>query len=294
MTRLYGVLLVLVSAVAFGAMSVLAPIAYREGIDPPTLLFLRFAIAGLALLAFVAFRRVRLPRGRLLLGLALMGGVWYVAQTLAYFTALTMASASLVVVLLYLYPALVVLISAVFFRERINKSRLAALGLALGGMVLTIGPSGEGEWLGILLALTAALLYAVYIVVGGKLVERVDVVPVTTVIMVAAGLSYGGIVAARGFQSPDTVVGWGAVLAMAACSIVALGTLFAGLERVGAADAAILSTAEPLVAVGLAVLLLDETVEPIRLAGGFLILAAVAFLARIELANGGGADEKDG
>ncbi len=285
MKRLYGILLVVVSSIAFGTMAVLAPIAYDAGTNPITLLFLRFTIAGLAMAATMIVQKVEFPKGRLLLGLVLMGGVWYVVQSLAYFTALTMASPSLVVLLLYLYPALVTLISAFALKERITTPKLLALGLALVGTVLTIGPSGEGESLGILLALSAALLYATYIVVGDKLMKQTKALPATTVIMLAASVSYGGMVIVQGFQPPSVTAGWVAIVATAACSIVALGAFFAGLERVGSANAAILSTLEPFVTVGLAALLLGERIEPIRLVGGFCILVAVVFLARAELAE---------
>ncbi|MCP4535720.1 MAG: DMT family transporter [Chloroflexi bacterium] len=282
MKRLYGVLLVIVSSIAFGTMAVLAPVAYDAGTNPITLLFLRFTIAGLAMTVTMIVRRVKFPKGRLLLGLVLMGGVWYVVQSLAYFTALTMVSASLVVLLLYLYPALVTLISAIALKERITTTKLLALGLALVGTILTIGPSGEGESLGILLALSAALLYATYIVVGDRLMKQVKALPATTVIMLAAGVSYGGMVAVQGFQPPTATAGWAAILATAVCSIIALGTFFSGLERVGSSNAAILSTMEPFVAVGLAALLLGERIEPVQLVGGFCILVAVVFLARAE------------
>jgi drug/metabolite transporter (DMT)-like permease len=282
MKQLYGVLLVVVSAAAFGAMAVLAPVAYNAGTNPITLLFLRFTIAGLAMTMCMVVRKKEFPRGKLLLSLVLMGAVWYVAQSLAYFTALTMASAGLVVLLLYLYPALVALISAIVFRERMTGPKLASLGMALAGTALTIGPSGEGESLGILLALTAAVLYATYIVVGGELMEQVEALPATTVIMLAAGISYGGIVAVQGFQAPSETGGWMAIVATAGCSIVAIGTFFSGLEKVGAANAAVLSTVEPFVTVGLAALVLRERIEAIQLVGGFCILIAVAFLARGE------------
>lgn len=285
MKQLSGVLLVLASAVAFGSMAVLAPIAYRAGTNPISLLFLRFALAGVALALYMLVRGVRFPQGKLLLGLVLMGGVWYVVQTLAYFTALTMTSAGLVALLLYLYPVLVALISTVAFRERLTRPKLMALGLATGGSILTVGPRGEGELTGVLLALVAALLYAAYIVVGDRLMKRVDALPATTVIMLSAGGSCGAIVAVRGFESPATVVGWAAIVTTVLCSIVAIGAFFAGLERVGSANAAILSTVEPFVTVGLAALLLHEKIGWLRLVGGFCILVAVVLLARAEMRN---------
>jgi drug/metabolite transporter (DMT)-like permease len=276
------VVLVLVSAVAFGTLAVLAPLAYAAGATPVTLLFLRFSTAGLLMLAYAAVRRDEFPRGRLLAGLMLMGGAWYVLQALAYFTALELTSPGMVVLLLYLYPALTTLIAALFLKERVTWGKLLALALALVGCFFTIGPAVYGELLGVLLALAAAFLYASYIVVGGRVMEQVEVLPATAVITTSAGSVFGGLVVLRGYSPPTTVVGWAAVAASAVLSIVALGTFFAGLERVGPSIAAILSTVEPLVTILLARLLLGVAVEVSQLVGGGLIIGAVVALARLE------------
>ncbi len=283
--KLYGILLVIISAASFGAMAVLAPVAYRAGTNPITLLFMRFAIASVVMAVVMGVRGVVFPRGKLLLSLVLMGGLVYVTQTLVYFTALTMASPSLVALLLYLYPALVAVLAMALLKEPITKPKLIALALALIGMVLTIGPQGRGGSLGIILALSAATIYAIYIVAGDKLLKQVNALTATAVIMMSAGVVYGGIVALQGFKSPDTVVGWGAIFATALFSIIAIGTFMAGIERVGSTNAAVLSTVEPVVVVLLAALLLGEQVEPLRLAGGLCILLTVVFLARTEFAG---------
>ncbi len=280
MKQFYGALLVIISAVAFGTMAVLAPVAYRAGTTPSTLLLLRFLTAGIVMALFMLVRGIAFPRGKPLLGLVLMGGVWYFAQSLVYFTALTMASPGLVGLLLYLYPVLVMLISAVAFGEPVTKPKLVALALAVVGAVLTIGPTGEGEILGIVLALSAALLYAGYIVVGGQIMKQVSPVPATAVTMLSAGVAFGVLVTIRGLQPPHGTTGWVAIGATVVCSIVAISAFFAGLERVGSTNTAILSTVEPLAIVTLAALLLGEPLDPLRIVGGLCILLAVVFLAR--------------
>jgi drug/metabolite transporter (DMT)-like permease len=282
---LYGTLLVILSAASFGTMAVLAPVAYRAGTNPITLLFMRFAIAGSVMAVVMGARGVVLPRGKHLLSLVLMGGLVYVTQSLVYFTALTIASPSLVALLLYLYPVLVATLAAVLLKEPITKPKLIALALALLGMVLTIGPEGRGGYLGVLLALSAALIYSIYIIAGDRVLKQVSPIAATTVIMMAAGVVYGGIVAIQGFKSPSAPVGWVAIAATALFSIIAIGAFMAGIKRVGSTNAAVLSTVEPVVVVLLAALLLGEAVEPLRLVGGLLILLTVAFLAKTEFSG---------
>ena len=87
--------------------------------------------------------------------------------------------------------------------------------------------------------------------------------------------------AGRGPRWPADAGGWAAVAAIALVSTVAAITLFfAGLERIGPVRASTLSTVEPLFTVALAAIVLGETIAPVQLAGGALILAAVVVLAR--------------
>jgi len=283
MQRGPGFIFISISACAFAAIAIFARIAYDSGADPITVLFLRFVIAAAVMIAIMWTRRLPLPCGRTLLTLVLMGGVGYVGQSLAFFTALTMASAGLVALLLYLYPALVTMLSAIFLGERLTAIKLGALLLALVGTALTIGPAGSGQPLGIALAVGASVIYAVYILAGTRATARAGAIASSTVIMTAAAAVYCVIAAIQGPRFPTTLTGWAAVLAIALVStVLAIVTFFAGLERIGPTNAATLSALEPLVTVLLALLFLHETIVPLQIVGGGLILAAVILLARSE------------
>jgi drug/metabolite transporter (DMT)-like permease len=282
--RLLGFALTIISAVAYGAMPILARFAYQAKADPITVLFLRFSIAALIMLAILAWRRVALPRGRTLRQLMLLGVTCYVGQAICYFTALTLASASLVALLLYLYPVLVTIFSVTVFRERLTRAKGLALALALSGAVLIVGLGGGGQPLGIALGVGAAVIYSVAILAGSRLLQSAPALPAATVIMASAGLAFGVIVALRGPAWPVTPAGWLATLALAVVAgVIAIGAFLAGLERIGPTNAATLSTLEPVVAVGLAAALLGERLTSLNALGGGLILAAVILLARGEL-----------
>src|SRR5262245_42723542 len=94
--RLSGMALVVISAASFGALPLFARIAYAAGSDPQTVLLVRFALASVILWAAMAISGATLPRGRTLLGLILLGAIGNVGQALSYYTALTLASVSLV------------------------------------------------------------------------------------------------------------------------------------------------------------------------------------------------------
>jgi drug/metabolite transporter (DMT)-like permease len=207
-----------------------------------------------------------------------------VGQALCYFTALTLASASLVALLLYLYPVLVTIFSVILFKERLTWVKGTALALALSGAVLIVGLGGGGKPLGIVLGIGAAVIYSIAILAGSKILRSAPAIPASTVIMGSAGLVFGGIAALRGLHFPSTMMGWLAALGLAVVAgVIAIGTFLAGLERVGPTNAALISTLEPVVVVILAALLLGERLTWLSLLGGGLILAAVLLLARGEI-----------
>ena len=282
--RAAGVVLIAVSAASFGAMAIFARLAYDGGADVTAVLFLRFVMAAPLMAVLMRVRGLAWPRGRLLAGLAAMGGLGYVGQSLSFFTALTKASASLVALLLYAYPAIVTVLSVVVLGERLTRLRVVALGVALAGAVLTIGPELSGEPLGVVLGASAAVIYSVYILVGSRLTPRSGALPASAVIMAAAAAVYAVVVVVQRPAFPSTAGSWAAVVAIALVStVVAITTFFAGMARLGPTDASTLSTLEPVVTVVLAAVVLDERLSAAQLVGGLLILAAVVVLARAPL-----------
>ena len=285
-TRLVGCACIVASAAGFGAMPILAKLAYAEGVDLPSMLFLRFALAGVLMAVLMRLRGMRWPHGRTLLLLVAMGSLGYVGQSFCYFAALQHATAGLTALLLYLYPAIVTVLAAILTRRRLSLLRLLAVAAALLGSGLAIGGSLAGSPLGILLGVAAAMIYSIYILVGERVTPLAGAMPSSTVIMLAAAAVFGLMAFSQGAALPASPVAWAAIGGIALLStVVAMITFFAGMARLGAADAATLSTLEPLVTVILAAVFLGEQVGGWQLAGGAIILAAVIVLARSQPAT---------
>ncbi|CAH0447608.1 hypothetical protein LMG10661_03675 [Ralstonia syzygii subsp. syzygii] len=287
--KLLGVLLIAVSAASFGTMAIFTHYAYASGANTIGLLAVRFSLAALALMVVMRVRRIGIPPWPRVAGLAAMGGIGYAGQSFAFFTALHYAPASLVALLLYLYPMFVTVLAAVFLHERLTPVALLALVLCSVGAGLTVGGAGlsGGSALGVVLGMAAAVIYSVYITVGARVTRGVDPIACTTVICTAAvyaGLTVAGVPA----QFPGSVAGWAASLAIAGLStVIAILAFFAGLQKLGAAQASMLSTLEPVVTVALAALLLGESIGAAQMAGGALILAGVLWLTRADARAGG-------
>ena len=114
--------------------------------------------------------------------------------------------------------------------------------------------------------------------------QKVSAIQSSTVIFASAGMVYGILTALQGPHWPVTKAGWMAVGGMALiATVIPVATFLAGLKRIGPADASMVSILEPIVTVLLAALLFGETLKPITLLGGGLILAAVLLLTQSEL-----------
>jgi drug/metabolite transporter (DMT)-like permease len=133
-------------------------------------------------------------------------------------------------------------------------------------------------------AISAAAIYSVYIIVGTGVMKKVSAISSSTVIFASAGFVYGALTAFNGPHWPATANGWLTVAAITLiATVIPVATFLAGLKRIGPTDASMLSTLEPVVTVALAALLFGDTLQPITLLGGGLILAAVIVLTRSEL-----------
>jgi drug/metabolite transporter (DMT)-like permease len=261
-------------------MAIFARFAYAGGADVLGVLAARFTIAGLALTAVMLALRRPWPRGRALRVSIAMGAIGYVGQAVCFFAALNYASAGLVALLLYAYPTLVCLLAAAFLHERLTRLRLALLAVSFTGIALTLG-GGHGAGTGIALGLAAAAFYSVYIVVGARELARTDALGAATVVCLSAAATLLVASAFRAPQLPASWAGWLAIVAIALVStVVAMIAFFAGLKRVGPAVASIASTLEPVVTVALAWLVLGESLAPVQVAGGVLVLVSAARLAR--------------
>lgn len=280
MSRQYAIALVLLSALGFGSMALFAKLAYASGISPTMLLTLRFTLAVAMLAPLVWLKRTRLPRGRALAGFALMGAL-YTAQSQCYFTALMHASSGLVGLLLYVYPVLVTLLAVLLGWEKLDRRTFILLTVAVAGLAITLGGNLQGEPLGIMLGLAAAAVYAVYILIGGRLTLGTDPLAATLVVMAAAALGNGTLAVTGGSPLPSGASAWLAIGAIALFStVIAIAAFLVGIKYIGAAQASIISTLEPVITLCLGAALLGETVSGGQLVGGAMVLAAVIMLAQ--------------
>jgi drug/metabolite transporter (DMT)-like permease len=284
-------LLTALSAVFFGSLAIYGKFADRMNITTTELLAIRFGLAALILWIVAVLRRERLWWGRRSLGLVLMG-LLYVGQAEAYFTSLKTVPAAVTSILLYLYPVIVMVLAALFLGESLTRTRLAALAIAGVGVFAVIDPlsaHGSIDSAGVLFGLATAGIYATYILTGRALMRDVPAVVATAVIATTAGITLAAGGLASGQMRVLSAGGFALAGSMAVVATAIPATLFlAGLARIGATRAAIISTLEPATTVVLAALLLGESLGGVRLLGGAIVLGAAVMVARTPSATSAG------
>jgi drug/metabolite transporter (DMT)-like permease len=279
-----GVALSVVAAAGFAAMVVMAKLAYAGGANVVTLLAVRFAIAAVLLWALAARRGVvrGVVRRDALLALAL-GLLVYSVEAGLLFTSLTRIDASLAELLIFSYPAIVVLGAIALRHEPASRRRLAALAVAMSGIVLVLAGSGAAGALdpvGVAAALCAAVLYATYVLIAGRIGGRLHAL--TFAALVSTGTALGLTLAGLTSGSLDlamSAAAWGWMLAITLGStVIALTAFLGGVARLGPGRASILAMLEPPIACLLAFIVFGERLTPLQLAGGALVLAAALVL----------------
>ncbi len=278
MNRFYmGVLYVVLSAAAFGFMPIFAVYAYQGGFQIVSLLALRFLLAAVLFFLVIGVTNTRWQINRKqLLSLVLMGAVMYTAQSFSYFSAVSYIPASLAALLLYTFPVYVAILAFFVEKEPLTKQTVTSILLSLVGLTMILGTSfGQVNLTGVLFALTAAVVYALYIVTGNHLIKDIPPLFATAFISLFASLSFFTIGFSTGtLDFHIQAQAWLALIGIALVStVLSMFTFFKGLEVIGSTKSSILSTVEPVVTILLSTALLREHLTSLQLLGGLAVLA---------------------
>jgi len=244
----------------------------------------RYVVASLVLIpmsggpAAMRLSRVRMAQ------LAGIGGMGQALIAFLSLSALEYIPAAMLVFLFYTFPAWVALRAALLRTERLTGARSFSLLLSFAGVGIMVGwPGSEAVHpLGAGLALTAAVVYALFIPLIDRLRTGVSAVVATawvavgaTLIFLVAALVTGNLV------MPSGILPWLYIIGLGTLSTAVAFTLFLhGLQVLGPVSAAIVTTAEPFFVAILAALVLGQPLTPQTVIGGSLIAIAVLVLQR--------------
>lgn len=273
------------AACSFGGAAVVIKLAYRAGLEPAGLLPLQ-NLAAIACLWPWMLASEGLPKlARRQIGrLAWQGLLGNFAISICYFWSAQRIDVSLLSIILFTYPGLVLLYQVLIEKHRASAPELMALLLAFGGGVLAANPfhlaSARVDGPGLLLAVGAAAAYAFMNVYGHKLTGELSPMVITTV---TATISTAGLLAVlppRDWLAPHySPLQW---LFVGACALLStvlpMNLMYMGIRRIGAFHASVVSIAELPCILVLAYLVLNERMTPPQMLGGGMILLSLALI----------------
>ena len=316
-SSLMGIAIVMISAAMFGMLAPVTRFSYEMGLAPLAFITWRSLVGMVGAGGLVAWRLARNPvapgqvdqgplRARLHAsarlgrrpGLALLaaasGGF---LVNVGMFVAFQRIPVAVVLLTFYTYPALMALVAVALGRERMDRARAVALGLAsLGALLVVATQPGDAalglDLLGVGLALMAAAGQTVFVTVSrdGFPAVRTDVAMTIVLAFIAVAGALAAVLAGTGGSLGEPL---GKPLLLGLLVFAGLFTaaipsimLLAGIRRLGGVRAGILMLIEPMVGVVLAALLLAEPLQPVSLVGGLAILAAAVILTRAPIERG--------
>jgi drug/metabolite transporter (DMT)-like permease len=258
-------------------------IALRE-FTPLAFFVVRFAL-GAAITVVVASWRAGFPRFQradlpLLVGAAIVGVSLNQLCFLFGLSQTTAANSALLVGTTPIWAAAFVTLSG---QERVSRRRWAVVALGMGGVgliVLSGGSRGSGSLLGDLLSVGVAVTWGAYTVMVRPLMHRYSATQVSAFMMVvgATALLPVGIPAfLRQDFAAVTVQGWAGLLYASLLSVTLTNILyFRAIRRLGATRVALYGYLEPFLGVLIAVAVLQDTIGPLQILGGAIVVASVA------------------
>jgi drug/metabolite transporter (DMT)-like permease len=281
----------IVGVLGFSFKAILIKLAYAwTPIDAVTLLALRmiYATPFFLVMALWSTRRGTPPMGRRdWIAILWLGFVGYYLASLVDFMGLQYVTAALERLMLYLYPTIVVVISAIFLKQRITGRILLALALSYAGILLVfardlaLGGDSHALWLGGALVFASSFLYALYLVGAGPVIARLGSLRFIALAMLTSALFvFVQFAATRPLSALAVPLRIHLLsLAMAVFSTV-LPTYFVAeaIKRIGANRTSLVGSLGPVFTIGLGFWILGEPLHWIQLAGAALVLSGVALV----------------
>lgn len=276
-----GILCAILSAVCYGTNPFGALPLYEEGVNTATVLSHRFGLAVFLLALVMLVKRVDFRVSRQEFKVLFSLGVLFAASSITYYQSFHFMDAGIASTILFVYPVMVAVIMALFFKEKVTSMTVMAIVLSLVGIgLLYKGGAGVSlSVIGIVLCILSSLAYAIYIIVVNQSDIKMSSFKVTFYAMLVCEIT----LILYSFTSPELYLhvlpsprAWSfAVWLSIVPTILSLVFMTVAVHHVGATPTAILGALEPLTAVAIGVVVFGEMLTPRLIMGVLFILFAV-------------------
>ncbi|KAF0812283.1 hypothetical protein IGB42_03273 [Andreprevotia sp. IGB-42] len=284
-----GVIFAILAASGFATKAVFVKLAYRHGVDAITLLTLRLlcSLVVLGALRLLWRRPAATPVAqRDYAWLLLLGFLGYYLSSITDFIGLQTVSASLERLVLYLYPTLTVLFSAVYLRTRITRRTTLALVITYVGIALVVWPglhNAHADLQGLLWVFGSNVAFALYLTLSPPLIARVGSMRFTEMALtVSAGVMLAHFLIARPIADliqPWPVYAYASVMAMIS-TVLPIYLMSMAMARIGAGRTAVVGSFGPIITIVLSMGILDEHLSVVQWLGAAVVFAGVTLVSR--------------
>lgn len=282
--KLKGYLLAALAAATYGTNPAFALPLYADGMNPTSVLLFRYMLGLPILAAMMAWRRRSPALSRHeVMPLAVLG-VMMAISSLTLFEAYNYMNSGIASTLLFVYPVMVAVMMAFFFHERFRITTGICLIIMGAGLMLLLRSDGGFTLsaLGCMLVFVSSLTYAVYIVMT-NVSKTVQGIPTLKLLfwqlLFGCGVFLFMMALGDPLTTPSRPSGWINLVALAALpTVVSLSCTTMAIHTIGPTPTAIFGALEPVTAVVLSVVLLDQGITVRELWGGLLIIAATTLV----------------
>lgn len=275
--KLKGVICGVVAAISYGTNPLGALFLYKEGVNASSVLFYRFSLAAIILGILMLVQKTSFKVTKKELGVLACLGLVFGISSLSLFTSFNYLDAGIASSLLFVYPVMVAVIMAIFFKEKISFATVVSICLALGGIALLYkNETGATlSTLGVVLVMISSLSYALYIIIVNKSTMLMSSVKLTfyvllfcvSTIIIRSFFGEGNHIQ---LLTTPSMWGWALMLALIP-TIVSLILMVIAVHHIGSTPTAIMGALEPLTAVMIGVLVFGEVLTT-RVAIGILMI----------------------
>ena len=290
-----GILLTLLGAICFSTKAIFVKLAYRETeVDAISLLALRmiFSLPFFVIAAAISSSKQTNVRftAKQWLGVALVGCLGYYISSLLDFLGLQYVTAGIERLILFIYPTLVLLMSAIIFKVKIKPIQWIALLITYAGLFVAFISEAQGQavynkdfFLGSFFILVCAFTYAAYIVGSGRLIPIVGSAKFNSYAMSFASI---GVLLHFFITSNVSLLHFSPAVYIYSFLMALLSTVIpsylvvAGIKRIGSDNAAIVGSIGPVSTIIMAYFFLQETISLLQLIGTALILVGVLLVGK--------------
>lgn len=281
-----GIICIAVTTIAFSTMEIAGKMI-AGSIHPMQMLFIRFLIGGLCLLPF-AIRELRARKVSLnlkdFLFFAAVGTLGVVVSMTFFQNAILHTKAAIVAVIFSINPLFTAPLAQVILKEKMTRTKWAALGISIAGVFLIFNPFSENpDILGMVLALLAAVSFSLYTVTGKTRVEKYGSLALNSFSFLAGVTVMFFILLISGLPIVSGIDGSNILhLIYLGVFVTGIGYLcyFAAMKYTSAVTASTVFFIKPALACILSFLLLDERMSVISILGIALIITASLMMFR--------------